>query len=84
MNKSGDKYLKPIYVKSEDKVIVYTIDVYDVINAWSLTGPGRQHAIKKLLQAGKRHSKSEIQDLEEAIDAIQRDIDYLKLTNMDA
>ena len=50
------------------------VDVYDVLAAFKVTCPARQHAIKKLLCAGQRGSKSEMQDLEEAAQAVDRAI----------
>lgn len=48
------------------------IDVYRVLELWEVTNPAVQHAIKKLLNAGQRGSKSYYQDLQEAIDSIER------------
>lgn len=53
------------------------VDVYDVLKAFRVTCPARQHAIKKLLAAGQRGSKPEKQDLQEAIDSINRSIQML-------
>lgn len=47
------------------------IDVYDVIDAWNVTNPAIQHAIKKALQAGQRGYKGWEQDIEEAIDSLE-------------
>jgi len=52
-----------------------TIDVYDVLNAWKVGCPATQHAIKKLLMPGQRGSKDVLQDLKEAVEAIQRAIE---------
>jgi hypothetical protein len=50
-------------------------DVYDVLAAFNVTCPMRQHAIKKLLAAGQRNGgKSELQDLKEALWSIQEAI----------
>lgn len=51
------------------------MDVYDVLSAWGVTDPAIQHAIKKLLQPGARGHKSKAQDLQEALQSIQRAID---------
>lgn len=48
------------------------IDVYRVLDLWEVTSPAVQHAIKKLLNAGGRGAKGYTQDLQEAIDSIQR------------
>jgi len=34
-----------------------TIDIYDILVAYGVTCPARQHAIKKLMLAGQRGSK---------------------------
>lgn len=62
---------RPIGSKQTMKVIV---DVYDVLNAFEVHCHATAHAIKKLLMAGKRGSKSARQDLQEAIQAIERAI----------
>ena len=51
-----------------------TIDVYDVLHAYSVTNPATQHAVKKLLQPGKRGHKDTLTDLREALASIQRAI----------
>lgn len=47
-------------------------DVYDILLAYGVTCPARQHAIKKLLLAGERGKGNTTQDLAEAKQAIQR------------
>ncbi len=69
---SDNKYARPFTnrMKSTDN-----FDVYDVLTAFKVTCPMRQHAIKKLLAAGKRSGgKSELQDLQEALWSIQEAI----------
>lgn len=51
-----------------------TIDVYDVLTAYSVTNPATQHAIKKLLQPGNRGHKDTLTDLREALASIRRAI----------
>lgn len=68
-NPSGSKYLRPIVVTDDGKV-----DVYAVLDAFAVTCPARQHAVKKLLCSGIRGKASAIQDLSEARDAIDRAI----------
>ena len=51
------------------------IDVYDVLNAFAVTCPAAQHAIKKLLMPGKRGHKRELGDLLEARASVDRAID---------
>lgn len=42
------------------------VDVYDLLEAFGVTCPAVQHAVKKLLCPGQRGSKSAVKDLEEA------------------
>lgn len=53
------------------------VDVYDILD-WAGVSSAVGHAIKKLLRAGQRGGKDEIQDLTEAVDAINRRIEQLK------
>lgn len=55
-----------------------TIDVYDVLQAFTVTNPATQHAIKKLLCAGLRGHKDKMQDLTEALKSIERAIELEK------
>ena len=48
------------------------IDVYRVIDLWQITDPALQHALKKVLAAGKRGAKNQSQDVAEAIDSLVR------------
>ena len=67
----GEKYRKVITgkaintgaIKKYESVIV---DVYDVLVAFKVTCPARQHAIKKLLAMGQRGHKDAMTDLKEA------------------
>ena len=68
-NKSGSKYLRQIITTVDGLV-----DVYAVLDAFSVTCPASQHAIKKLLCAGLRGKADVLQDLKEARDAINRAI----------
>lgn len=51
-----------------------TIDVYDVLEAFDVRCPARQHAVKKLLCAGIRGKGNATQDLTEAGESVQRAI----------
>ena len=51
-----------------------TIDIYDILNAYRVTCPATQHAIKKLLQPGERGHKDKLTDLREALASIERAI----------
>ena len=57
---------------------VFAADVYSVLAAFGVKCPARQHAIKKLLMPGQRGSKSEIQDLDEALVSVSRAIDMAR------
>lgn len=54
-----------------------TIDVYDVLRLYEVESHPVGHAIKKLLMAGRRGAKDYRQDLQEAVQSIQREIDTL-------
>jgi len=54
-----------------------TFDVYDVLRAFEVTSPAIQHAVKKLLMPGVRGHKDQLQDVQEAAQSIQREIEYL-------
>ena len=71
---SGNKYKRTIYTDASGQ-----IDVYDVIVAFDVICPARQHAIKKLLCAGLRGKGDTAQDLYEASDAVQRAIQLSNL-----
>jgi len=66
---SGSKYLRTIQSKDGKS------DVYDILVAFNVTCPARQHAIKKLLLAGLRGKGDQAQDLKEAGDAVKRAIE---------
>jgi hypothetical protein len=57
------------------------VDVYAVIEAWEVTCPGRQHALKKILAAGERGKGSAVDDLRGAIAALNRAVE-LELARM--
>lgn len=60
-----------------------SIDVYDVLVAFGVTCPARAHAVKKILAAGQRGAKSELQDLQEARQSLDRACDLLPLSEED-
>jgi hypothetical protein len=62
-----NKYHRTIYPNAAGQV-----DVYDVLVAFEVTCPARQHAIKKLLCAGLRGKGDTMQDLAEASMAVDR------------
>ena len=48
------------------------VDVYRIIELFSITDPCLQHAIKKLLVAGGRGHKDIERDIQDVIDSCQR------------
>ena len=71
----SNKYLRPIYDAScggECRTIM--VDVYSVLDAFAVTNPAVQHAIKKLLCPGQRGTKTLLDDLMEAKASIVRAI----------
>ena len=66
---SGSKYLRTVQLLDGD-----LIDVYCVIEAFHVTCPARQHAIKKLLCSGLQGKGDALLDLAECADAISRAI----------
>lgn len=64
------KYIRSIRaVKGEQSI---DVDVYEVLEAFNVTCPARQHALKKLLCAGLRNKGSVMQDLREAEACVRR------------
>lgn len=54
------------------------VDVYSVLDAFGVTCPATQHAIKKLLMPGQRGAKSREDDLLEASRSMVRALDMAK------
>lgn len=48
------------------------LDIYRILSLYNVTDPCLQHAIKKLLCAGKRGVKNQTQDINEAILSLKR------------
>ena len=59
-----------------------TVDVYRVLNAFEVHDAATQHAIKKLLAAGKRGHKDYVQDLKEGIASVELAIYEWEQTNV--
>ncbi len=78
---SGNKYHRRIrglsQYKQQDQQVV--VDVYSVLTAFDVTHPALAHAAKKILCAGLRNKASKLQDLTEAVDAINRAIEDCKM-----
>lgn len=51
------------------------IDVYDVLIMFDVRDPAIQHAVKKLLACGQRGHKTQLEDLQEARQSIDRAIE---------
>lgn len=69
---TGKKYLREIYSAVDGTKIL--VDVYAVIEAFNITCPAMQHAVKKMLCVGVRGSKDAMQDLIEIDAAVNRAI----------
>lgn len=76
-NHSGNKYVRWIFSCVEVGKRVH-VDVYAVLEAFGVSCPARQHAIKKLLCSGLRGKGDAVKDLTEARDAISRAIELEK------
>lgn len=75
----GSKYLRLINSPLENEHSIH-IDVYEVLVAFNITCPARQHCIKKLLTAGNRQGhRNEVEDLISAEAALSRAIDLQKV-----
>ena len=71
--KTENKYERPINSIS-GQTSELMVDVYCVLEAFEVTCPARQHAIKKLLCAGLRGKGDTLQDLQETMQAVERAI----------
>ena len=56
-------------------------DVYRVLSLFGVTDPCLQHALKKILVAGKRGAKDEVKDIQEAILTLQRKLEMIEEDN---
>jgi hypothetical protein len=72
-----NKYLRTVHGRTgiKDQTGALAVDVYDVLKAFEVTCPARQHAIKKLLCSGIRGTKTAVEDLIEARMALDRAIE---------
>ncbi len=66
----GAKYKKTIRDRDTGETIKG--DVYDVLEAFGIACPARQHAVKKLLMPGQRGSKGYDKDCNEAINSVEQ------------
>ena len=67
----GDSTIKHSHYKKDVRHLSM-VDVYRVLELFEVTHPAVQHAVKKLLVAGKRGSKEWEQDIREAVDSLNR------------
>ena len=51
---------------------VTTVDVYRVLDAFGVSDPATQHALKKMLCTGLRGHKDYLTDLNDSIDSLQK------------
>lgn len=51
---------------------VTTVDVYRVLDAFGVSDPATQHAVKKMLCTGLRGHKDYLTDLNDSIDSLQK------------
>lgn len=56
------------------------VDVYWLLRAWDVSDPCVQHAVKKLIAAGRRGAKDKVKDLNEAKDSIVRALELEQTT----
>ena len=66
----SNKYSRAI-ISTNGKDII-DVDVYSILEAFDVNNSAIQHAVKKLLAPGKRGHKSEVQDVKEAIESLNR------------
>ena len=57
---------------SRDVSHLQAIDVYRVIDLFDVHHPALQHALKKVMAAGKRGAKDDAKDVQEAIGSLTR------------
>lgn len=74
---SRNKYQRHIHGLVTDEETLFrelVVDVYCVLEAFSVTCPARAHAVKKLLCAGLRGKGDALTDLRETLVAVERAI----------
>lgn len=57
---------------SRDIANLATLDIYRILSLYAVTDPCLQHAAKKVLCAGQRGGKDQLQDVHEAIASLER------------
>ena len=77
----GRKYLTPVSGWDEaDLPRTIYVDVYAVLVGFDVRCPARQHAIKKLLCAGKRGKGDERADIAGALAAVSRAVELVGIS----
>lgn len=64
--------LPPLLSRYHRRIRGVVVDLYDLAEAYGVTGHAEFHALKKIIMAGNRGCKSREQDLAEAEQSIQR------------
>ena len=54
------------------------LDIYRVLELFDITHPAQQHAVKKLIRAGKSPAKDLEQDIEEVIESLDRWLEMIR------
>lgn len=67
----GGKYLRTIY-PADGKGEPIKVDIYCVIEAFGITCPALQHALKKIVACGQRGKGSKLDDIHGVFDAMWR------------
>ena len=75
----SNKYSRTI--RSTNGKNIIDVDVYSILEAFDVNNSAIQHAVKKLLAPGKRGHKSEVQDVKEAIESLNRALIILEDVN---
>ncbi len=73
----GAKYLRTIASADEQGPSI-KVDVYCVIEAFGVTCPALQHALKKILACGQRSKGGKIDDIHGVFDAMWRALELEK------
>jgi hypothetical protein len=73
----GRKYLRKIF-PTDGVGGPINVDVYEVIEAFGVTCPALQHALKKILACGARGKGSKIDDIHGVFDAMWRALELQK------
>jgi len=79
----GSKYLHKIHGALPEDGSVH-VDVYAVIDAFTITCPARQHALKKLMCTGTRGKGDAMADLKGALAAVNRAIELEAIRDKEA